>query len=166
MAAEQPGGSISKIPPRERGAHSPTSAQIERDFIAAFTPPVFGEVLPKRSGHSKLRDQVRETVVPAGLLPEDPIQNPEPTQKKPLSVGDSVRLYPGIITFEEADAGGRFHEADVLREAGDFQLTNILKGNHKPIFTFERKREDGSSEKINIKPMGHGKGWVRVEKNS
>lgn len=87
---DMPGGRKSSIPQRHRGAGGPVSSESSEQSTA-----IFGQPLKRRSRFSKYREQVRQTVVPLGLVDYE-------LHEPPVDLND---LAPSDLPDEEAPEG-------------------------------------------------------------
>lgn len=150
-----PGGATKTKPSWARGVGDHSQSQASE----AQLPSRFGEAPPTR-GRLPSR-QLRETVVPAGLIQEQPEEDPG------LQIGDVLPLDSGVIRFEEYKLG-QWREAGTVSD-GDYTLTRVVQRRGKPLFEFTREYPDSRpTTHVFIKPKGgkHGSGWVRVKRGS
>ena len=133
--------------------------EVGKQEAGPISPPVFGEPPARRKGFSPHRQQVERTVVPAGLVPQEP-----KTKRPALKPGDPVDLYPTIVTFEEYQPR-RYREAGMIETEGKYELVKIHRFGGKPLYELKPMSPTGPIVRsVFIKPVGPGKGWVTATK--
>ena len=154
MGETRTGGATRTIPKEHRGAGAPIPSPAAADELVFGNPPA------RRRGFSPHRQQVEQTVVPAGLIPAAGQESERPS----LKPGDPVDLYPTIVTFEEYKPQG-YREAGMLETAGKYELVKIHRFGGKPLFEFKPLNPSGPIVRsVFIKAIGHGRGWVTATK--